>query len=448
MALGVRFQARNGPRLASTARLSILVMVIAMGVGEAEARRMRGLHSPRLKALAASITEGDEGTVSRFWTKVEAEGTPLIEPIEGQSDYVWLTFVYRGDAETTSVVLIGGISGDSPYERSLERIEGTNVWYATYRMRNDLRARYGFSVNDPMTPINYDDPEEVQRRLALFGPDPLAKTKPFQNLTYLELENAPPQTWVERNPRAAKGKLENEKEFRSETLDNARRISVYLPPNYRKTGEPYPMLLVFDLFPYLTQVPTPRILDNLIAAEKIPPAVAVFVGNVPGKRGEELGCNDDFNAFLATELLPWVREKYHVSEDPKRNIVAGSSFGGIASTFFALHHSDLVGNVLSQSGSYMFAPDQGDRHESDPEFEAGWLIREYMKAKREPLRFYLEVGLREPGVPSMPVINRYFRDVLKAKGYEIVAYSEFNGGHDYVNWRGSLADGLIALWGE
>jgi len=37
--------------------------------------------------------------------------------------------------------------------------------------------------------------------------------------------------------------------------------------------------------------------------------------------------------------------------------------------------------------------------------------------------------------------------VLKAKGYPIV-YSEFAGGHEYLNWRGSLADGLIALAGR
>jgi enterochelin esterase family protein len=43
--------------------------------------------------------------------------------------------------------------------------------------------------------------------------------------------------------------------------------------------------------------------------------------------------------------------------------------------------------------------------------------------------------------------NRRLRDVLKAKGYA-VHYQEFNGNHNYLNWRGSFADGLIALLGR
>jgi enterochelin esterase-like enzyme len=43
--------------------------------------------------------------------------------------------------------------------------------------------------------------------------------------------------------------------------------------------------------------------------------------------------------------------------------------------------------------------------------------------------------------------SRQMRDVLLAKGYE-VHYQQFASGHDYLNWRGTFADGLITLIGS
>jgi enterochelin esterase family protein len=39
------------------------------------------------------------------------------------------------------------------------------------------------------------------------------------------------------------------------------------------------------------------------------------------------------------------------------------------------------------------------------------------------------------------------RDVLLAKGYD-VSYHQYASGHDYLNWRGTLGEGLIALIGQ
>jgi enterochelin esterase family protein len=59
----------------------------------------------------------------------------------------------------------------------------------------------------------------------------------------------------------------------------------------------------------------------------------------------------------------------------------------------------------------------------------------------------MEIRAHEPDIISHLQSNRYMRDVLIAKGYD-VTYHEYAGGHDYSWWRGLLADGLIALIGN
>ena len=82
--------------------------------------------------------------------------------------------------------------------------------------------------------------------------------------------------------------------------------------------------------------------------------------------------------------------------------------------------------------------------------EPNWLVRQFISSPTKPLRFYLDAGSAEfnatGGGDAILFCTRTLRDVLRAKGYE-VHFQEFAGGHDYLSWRGTLADGLIALMG-
>jgi enterochelin esterase family protein len=104
----------------------------------------------------------------------------------------------------------------------------------------------------------------------------------------------------------------------------------------------------------------------------------------------------------------------------------------------------VFGKVISQSGAFQWWP------EGDTEDE--WLARKFVDARTGPVEFYLDAGILEvgawrPGSPSLLVANRHLRDVLRAKGYT-VHYKEFNGGHNYIIWQGTLADELVALLGS
>jgi enterochelin esterase family protein len=83
--------------------------------------------------------------------------------------------------------------------------------------------------------------------------------------------------------------------------------------------------------------------------------------------------------------------------------------------------------------------------------EPNWMARQFIASPKLPVRFYLDAGTEEidfsGGGNSILLTTRNLRDVLRAKGYE-VHFQEFAGGHGYLSWRGTLADGLIALLGN
>jgi enterochelin esterase family protein len=195
-------------------------------------------------------------------------------------------------------------------------------------------------------------------------------------------------------------------------------------------------------------MPIPTILDNLVAAKKIRPLVAILVDNLSEEsRDRDLECYPPFADFMAKELVPWARQRYRFSAEPERTIVGGVSLGGLTAAYCALRYPEVFGNVLSQSGAFFYFPGWEDQEENGSA-PFGWLIRQFVTTRKLPIRFYLEAGLFENDCPETLLgQNRRMRDVLEAKGYSVV-YSEFAGGHEFLSWRGSVADGLIALAGR
>lgn len=406
--------------------------------------------SPRLAALARALEAREPGALDAFWLGVAEQGTPLVEPVAGDDGQVLLTFVWRATEPVDNVLVVGGPAGWDMVTNRMARLAGTDVWYLTCRVANGARTTYRLAPDDPLTSL--DDAPDWKTRTRGWRPDPLnPSTFVFPRdeeirddervVSVIELPGAPPQRWI--TPRSGvDGGTVTKHRVRSEILRNDRRVWVYTPPGYTSDAEPYRLLLLFDGGACIRLIPAPTILDNLLAEGCIPPVVAVLIDSLSQKiRDRELQCHPPFVSFLAQELLPWVRERYHVTSDSAHTIVAGQSYGGLAAAYAALRHPQMFGNVLSQSGSFWWRPDGEGEHE--------WLARQYADAPTLPLRFYLEVGLLEcsgtpGGGPDQVVANRHLCTVLRAKGCP-VHYAEYNGGHDYLCWRGTLGDGLIAL---
>ena len=322
--------------------------------------------------------------------------------------------------------------------------------YLSLRVPKDARFTYQFlPLSAP--PVSGASLKETAA-LFQFAEADAWNPRRFFDRSLIELPDAPAQTFSQRAPGVAAGRVVK-RTLRSQILGEERSVSIYLPAGFAPAQGPYPYVVVFDGEVYGDApgalVPTPIILDNLIAQGKVPPMLAVLVDSM-GLRSRDLAMSPKFGDFLARELAPWVRSEYQAAADPSEVTLAGSSLGGLCAAYTALHHADVFGNVLSQSGSFWFAPGAMEA-ESPFHIETGALMREVLAASPQPLRFWIEVGRFEGGGglagANQVAQNRHLRDVLLARGYR-VSYHEFSGGHDYACWRGSLADGLMDLAGS
>jgi enterochelin esterase-like enzyme len=425
--------------------------------------------SKRIQALRDQISAGQTNTES-FWKQVKEEGTPLIEPFGSDGKYQLVTFLWRSKNDTRNVFVRGSYLGvGPPANYSMHQIANSDVWFLTVKLPSGARFVYQLSPNDPLT---FEGPRAAQRA-ATRQADPLnkhplsacpANTSKFDCDSVAELPGAPPQPWLVAKPGVAEGRVEKQT-IKSAIQKIDRPFSVYMPANYKAEGPPNALLILFDgedLSEDQYQVTT---LNNLIAASKIPPTVAVFVDNVPRRRLVDLVANTEFADFMAKELVPWIRSHYNVTKDPKQTVITGYSAGGLAAPFVALRHPEVFGNVLSRSGAFWWSfehnggvcgsrcPESGGRGgdgSRDTTTEGNFMVKQFLASPKLPLRFYLAAGTfefdRNGGGGEILEGTRHLRDVLLAKGYQ-VHYQQFVGGHDGLSWRGALADGLINLLG-
>jgi enterochelin esterase-like enzyme len=430
------------------------------------------LPSPHIQALRSQIEAGQTSTEA-FWKEMAERGTPLVEPFGSDGRYQLVTFLWRAQHDTRNVLVIGGFQDPVHSEDLAMRHLGTSdVWYLTVKLPAGARFDYSLSPNDPMT---WDGPRAAQRDTTR-QMDPLNRNvqrlycapeaSKFVCRSVAELPGATPQRWTVRKPGTPEGRIEIGS-IKSDITGIERTFSVYVPANYRTTGRPATLVVLFDgpfWLPndWFDQRPWMlNTLDGLISASEIPPTVVVFVNN-DGNRRVDLMANTRFGNYVVTELVPWIRAHYNVTTDPASTVVGGYSAGGLQAAFLGLRHSEVFGNVISQSGAFWWAPDHNaglcssecqasgsvaDRS-MDATTEPNWMAKQYVTSPRLPLHFYLEAGTFEidrwgkGGDILEP--TRHLRDVLLAKGYD-VHYRQVHGGHSGLSWRETIADALVAL---
>jgi enterochelin esterase-like enzyme len=405
-------------------------------LGERGVKQMpseKDLQSPFLNSFLSLLITNKE----QFVEEIKLKGTPIIEDCPSDRNYKLVTFIWVGEKDTKNVYVLGSFPGWELSNNELTNIEGTEIWYKSFRTNKKFVSTYRFSIND------YFENDWIKRgkhyqndpfnnNTFKFVKDPEDQDSKDSLTSVIELGTNIENEVLKLQENVPKGKLETHR-FKSIALKNERRIWIYTPNNYSQSNTPYKLVISFDGRPTMTTLSAPTILNNLVFNKKIPPVIMIGIDSV--NRFQELTFNDDFNHFLTKELIPWIRSSYNVSVKPSDTILCGFSLGGLASFFAAFNHPEMFGNLLSLSGSVHWK-------KNGYEGKTPWLLNNIENYKKLPLRVFMRAGLLE----NEPLLegNKNLYKILKSKGYDVV-FSEFLGGHDDIWWQNELPQGLVTL---
>lgn len=221
-----------------------------------------------------------------------------------------------------------------------------------------------------------------------------------------------------------KGQIEEWPAWESKVFPGTtRRVSLYVPAQYRK--ESPAALMVFQDGERFRDVQgrwrVPVVFDNLIASGEMPPTIAVFIdpghdkttemkNNRASNRSFEYdSLGDRYARFLLEEILPEVRRKYTVSDDPNLLAIGGSSSGAICAFNAAWERPDVFRRVYSSVGSFTNLRG-GSVYPS--------LVR---KTEPKPIRVYMAdtSGDIDNQFGSWPWANQQMAAALKYMGYDV-----------------------------
>jgi iron(III)-enterobactin esterase len=235
-----------------------------------------------------------------------------------------------------------------------------------------------------------------------------------------------------------------------------RHVTVYVPAQY-VPGTIAPFIIGADGPDHLLFT----VLDNLIAAHKLPAMIAISIGNGGGDaQGSERGLEYDtlsphYAEFVEHEVLPLVESQAHVklSHDPDARATMGGSSGGSCALIMAWYHPDLYHRVLTYSGTYV--NQQWPWNPATPQGAWGFHQTLIPKGRGKPLRLWLEVGDHDLYNPNnmrdnmhdWVVANEDMARVLATKHYPYQFLFARNAGHvDHAVRAQTLPEALEYLW--
>lgn len=152
-------------------------------------------------------------------------------------------------------------------------------------------------------------------------------------------------------------------------LKTTKKIWVYLPLNYEKSTEKYPVMYMHDaqnLFDTKTSYAGEWKVDETLDSLKMN-VIVIGIEHLNEKRLEELtpfkhekhggGNGDAYLEFITATLKPYVDNKYRTKSSKKHTGIMGSSLGGLISLYAVFKHPEVFGKAGIFSPSLWYTDD-------------------------------------------------------------------------------------------
>ena len=241
-------------------------------------------------------------------------------------------------------------------------------------------------------------------------------------------------------------------EWQSKLYNNFREYWVYVPAQY-DPASPAALMVFQDGHSYVNDsgdFRVPVVYDNLIYQKKLPATICLFVNpghntrdypenryRVSNRADEYDVLNDKYVTMLIDEIIPELKKKYNISNDPKMHGIGGLSSGAICAFTAAWERTDYFHKVLSHIGSYTNI--RGGH--SYP-----FIIRNH---KKKDIKIFMQDGTNDLNneFGDWWLANLQMESALKFKSYDF-KFEKGAGTHSGKHGGAILPESLIWLWSD
>lgn len=324
------------------------------------------------------------------------DGSHAVPVIENNSVY----FIYKGTASTVSIA--GDATGWSP-SLKMQKIGGTDYWYASAQYEADARLEYKIVVDGDnwlLDPLN--------RNIADGGMG--------QNSELLM-------------PAYRKSSVINEREstpwslvidtvLYSKCLKEERPVRICIPADYYQSSVLYPVIIFHDGFEYYQRMSARHVIDNLIFEQKIKPLIAVYVK--PMKRDLEYSgkLQAAYTNFITQELINFMDAGFRTLKSPENRATAGISNGGNIALWILASNPGIIGKAGAQSSNV----------EKN-------VLRVFSKKDFSKSKIYIDFGKYD--LPVLVPLVHELKQILEKRQIPHT-YIEFPEGHNWKAWQKQL----------